>query len=32
MLDAGKKMKDWDREQSAAPKDLEYDEDEDDVF
>ena len=32
MLDAGSKMKDWDREQSAAAKDLEYDEEEDDVF
>ena len=31
MLGSGK-MKDWDKEQEVAPKDLEYDEEEDDVF
>jgi len=31
MLGSGK-MKDWDKEQEVAPKDLEYDEEDDDVF
>ena len=32
MLSSGGKMKDWDKEREVAARDLEYDEEEDDVF